>query len=108
MGEGERRGHTLVAVNDAALVTDVSEFSYRELLVPQVRNGAAASPREDIEVARAPFAASACGRLPATSARPPVLQNGTASLVTYKMFICKLLSSVCCFYTMLPLLTASG
>ena len=53
MGEGERRGHTLVAVNDAALVTDVSEFSYRELLVPQVRNGAAASPREDIEVARA-------------------------------------------------------
>lgn len=53
MGEGERRGHTLVAVNDAALVTDVSEFSYRELLVPQVRNGAPASPREDIEVARA-------------------------------------------------------
>lgn len=53
MGAGERRGHTLVAVNDAALVTDVSEFSYRELLVPQVRNGAAASPREDIEVARA-------------------------------------------------------
>lgn len=53
MGESERRGHTLVAVNDAALVTDVSEFSYRELLVPQVRNGAAASPREDIEVARA-------------------------------------------------------
>lgn len=53
MGEGERRGHTLVAVNDAALVTDVSEFSYRELLVPQVRNGAAASPREYIEVARA-------------------------------------------------------
>lgn len=53
MGEGERRGHTLVAVNDAALVTDVSEFSYRELLVPQVRNGAGASPREDIEVARA-------------------------------------------------------
>lgn len=53
MGEGERRGHTLVAVNDAALVTEVSEFSYRELLVPQVRNGAAASPREDIEVARA-------------------------------------------------------
>lgn len=53
LGEGERRGHTLVAVNDAALVTDVSEFSYRELLVPQVRNGAAASPREDIEVARA-------------------------------------------------------
>lgn len=40
-------------MNDAALVTDVSEFSYRELLVPQVRNGAAASPREDIEVARA-------------------------------------------------------
>lgn len=53
MGEGECRGQTLVAVNDAALVTDVSEFSYRELLVPQVRNGAAASPREDIEVARA-------------------------------------------------------
>ena len=53
MEEGECRGHTLVAVNDAALVTDVSEFSYRELLVPQVRNGAAAPPREDIEVARA-------------------------------------------------------
>ena len=35
-------------------------------------------------------------------------KGGPPALVTYKMFICKLLSSVCCFYTMLPLLTASG
>ena len=34
-----------------------------------------------------PVAASEGGRLPATSARPPVLQKGTASLVTYKMFM---------------------
>ncbi len=53
LGEGSGRGHTLVAVNDAALVTDVSEFSYRELLEPQVRAGAAVAPREDIELARA-------------------------------------------------------
>lgn len=53
LGEGSSRGHTLVAVNDAALVTDVSEFSYRELLEPQVRAGAAVAPREDIELARA-------------------------------------------------------
>lgn len=53
LGEGERRSHTLVAVNDAALVTDVSEFSFRELLEPQVRDGAAIAPREDIETARA-------------------------------------------------------
>lgn len=33
-GEGAARGNTLVAVNDAALVTDVSELEYRELLVP--------------------------------------------------------------------------
>ena len=45
MGEGECRGHTLVAVNDAALVTDVSEFSYRELprtAGPRWRGGVAA------------------------------------------------------------------
>lgn len=38
-GEGAARGNTLVAVNDAALVTDVSELEYRELLVPIVRDG---------------------------------------------------------------------
>ena len=51
-GEGAARGNTLVAVNDAALVTDVSELEYRELLVPIVRNGAAVAPRENIEDAR--------------------------------------------------------
>src|SRR5574344_1948691 len=35
---------------------------------------------------RSPFLASEGGRLPETSARPPVLQNGTASLVTYRIF----------------------
>ncbi len=39
------RGNTLVAVNDAALVTDVSELEYRELLVPIVRDGSAVAPR---------------------------------------------------------------
>lgn len=51
-GEGAARGNTLVAVNDAALVTDVSELEYRELLVPIVRNGEATEPRESIEAAR--------------------------------------------------------
>ena len=51
-GEGAHRGTTLVAVNDAALVTDVSELEYRELLYPIVRNGSACAPREDIEHAR--------------------------------------------------------
>ena len=51
-GEGAHRGRTLVAVNDAALVTDVSEFSYRELLVPCVRDGRAVAPRESLEDAR--------------------------------------------------------
>lgn len=51
-GEGAARGNTLVAVNDAALVTDVSELEYRELLAPIVRNGSAVAPRESIEDAR--------------------------------------------------------
>ncbi|MEE0448501.1 MAG: nicotinate phosphoribosyltransferase, partial [Collinsella sp.] len=51
-GEGAARGNTLVAVNDAALVTDVSELEYRELLVPIVRNGSAVASRESIEDAR--------------------------------------------------------
>lgn len=51
-------GHTLVAVNDAALVTDVSGFSFRELLEPVVREGSAVAPRENIELARARCAAS--------------------------------------------------
>lgn len=52
-GDHDRCGHTLVAVNDAALVTDVSGFSSRELLEPQVRAGEAVAEREDIEDARA-------------------------------------------------------
>ena len=52
-GEGDARGCTLVAVNDAALVTDVSGFGYRELLEPCVRDGAAVAPRESLEDARA-------------------------------------------------------
>ena len=51
-GEGTARGNTLVAVNDAALVTDVSELEYRELLVPIVRDGSAVAPRESIQDAR--------------------------------------------------------
>lgn len=51
-GEGSARGNTLVAVNDAALVTDVSDFEPRELLVPVVRDGVPVTPREGIEVAR--------------------------------------------------------
>ena len=51
-GEGAARGNTLVAVNDAALVTDVSELEYRELLVPIVRDGNAVAPRESIRDAR--------------------------------------------------------
>ena len=52
-GEGAARGTTLVSVNDAALVTDVSGFTARELLEPCVRDGAAAAPREPLEAARA-------------------------------------------------------
>ncbi|WP_085830163.1 nicotinate phosphoribosyltransferase [Collinsella vaginalis] len=52
-GEGERRGQTLVAVTDPALVTDVSHFSYREMLEPCVRDGRAIAPRESLEDARA-------------------------------------------------------
>ena len=51
-GEGESRGCTLVAVNDAALVTDVSGLSCRELLEPCVRGGFAVVPRETLETAR--------------------------------------------------------
>ena len=47
-----------MAVNDAALVTDVSGFSFRELLEPVVREGSAVAPRENIELARARCAAS--------------------------------------------------
>lgn len=39
-------------MNDAALVTDVSELEYRELLVPIVRDGSAVAPRESIQDAR--------------------------------------------------------
>ena len=52
-GEGADRGNTLVAVNDAALVTSVAGMDYRELLVPVVRDGRAVAPRESLEVARA-------------------------------------------------------
>ena len=51
-GEGAARGGTLVAVNDAALVTDVSAYAYRELLEPVVRAGAAVGPREPLADAR--------------------------------------------------------
>lgn len=57
-GEGAKRGHTLVSVNDSALVTDVSGFAYRELLEPVVRHGVRVAPREDIELARARCASS--------------------------------------------------
>lgn len=52
-GEGADRGSTLVAVNDAALVTSVAGMDYREILVPAVRDGRAVAPREPLEVARA-------------------------------------------------------
>ena len=52
-GEGDQRGSTLVAVNDAALVTSVAGMPYRELLEPVVRNGRAVAPRESLETARA-------------------------------------------------------
>ena len=51
-GEGASRGSTLVAVNDAALVTDVSGYAYRELLQPCARDGRAVAPREDLALAR--------------------------------------------------------
>lgn len=57
-GEGAQRGQTLVSVNDAALVTDVSGFESRELLVPVTRDGKSVAPREDIEDARARCAAA--------------------------------------------------
>ena len=51
-GEGASRGSTLVAVNDAALVTDVGGLAYREVLEPCVRDGRAATPREPLQAAR--------------------------------------------------------
>ncbi|WP_144744655.1 nicotinate phosphoribosyltransferase [Enorma burkinafasonensis] len=52
-GAGAERGSVLVAVNDAALVTSVAGMAYRDVLVPVVRDGAAASEREPLETARA-------------------------------------------------------
>lgn len=49
----EGKGNTLVAVNDAALVTDVSKLKSREMLVPIVKDGKALAARESIEDARA-------------------------------------------------------
>ncbi|HIR90307.1 MAG TPA: nicotinate phosphoribosyltransferase [Candidatus Limicola stercorigallinarum] len=51
-GTGEDRATTLVAVNDAALVTSVAGMPYRELLEPVVRGGRAVAPREPLEAAR--------------------------------------------------------
>lgn len=51
-GEGASRGAKMVAVNDAALVTDVSGLEFRELLEPCVRGGRAIAPRESLERAR--------------------------------------------------------
>lgn len=57
-GEGDARGTTLVAVNDAALVTSVAGMPYRELLVPVVRDGQATGPREPLSAARERCAAA--------------------------------------------------
>lgn len=57
-GAGASRGTTLVAVHDAALVTDVSGLESREVLVPVVRAGQRVAPREGLDVARARCAAS--------------------------------------------------
>ncbi len=46
-------GTTIVSVDDAALVADVSGLEGREVMVPIVRDGAAVAPRESIEDARA-------------------------------------------------------
>lgn len=51
-GAGDARGTTLVAVNDAALVTSVAGMEYRELLEPVVRDGHAVAPREPLTAAR--------------------------------------------------------
>lgn len=48
-----REASRLVAVDDAALVADVSGLFGRELLAPVVRDGVAVSAREDVEAARA-------------------------------------------------------
>ena len=57
-GEGAARGGTLVAVNDAALVTDVSHMAYREVLEPVTRGGEAVAEREELGAARARCAAA--------------------------------------------------
>lgn len=57
-GEGAARGTELVAVDDPALVTEVSGLAYRELLQPVVRDGAAVAPREPLGEARARCAAA--------------------------------------------------
>ena len=51
-GEGASRGTSVVSVDDAALVADVSGLSSREVMVPIVRDGHAVAPRESIELAR--------------------------------------------------------
>ena len=51
-GEGTSRGTSVVSVDDAALVADVSGLSSREVMVPIVRDGHAVAPRESIELAR--------------------------------------------------------
>ena len=51
-GEGASRGTSVVSVDDAALVADVSGLSSREVMVPIVRDGCAVAPRESIELAR--------------------------------------------------------
>ena len=51
-GEGASRGTSVVSVDDAALVADVSGLSSREVMVPIVRDGHVVAPRESIELAR--------------------------------------------------------
>lgn len=48
--EGE--GTSIVSVDDAALVADVSGLDSREMMAPVVRDGRAVAPREPIEAAR--------------------------------------------------------
>ena len=51
-GEGASRGTSVVSMDDAALVADVSGLSSREVMVPIVRDGHAVAPRESIELTR--------------------------------------------------------
>ncbi|AEB06782.1 nicotinate phosphoribosyltransferase [Coriobacterium glomerans PW2] len=51
-GADDARGTTLVAVDDAALVTSVRGLASRELLEPVVRAGRGVGPRESLEAAR--------------------------------------------------------